>query len=324
MFQGIVSAHTFCVCSVSEQRTFANTCSCYGRITYQCALRCCCVLTVSVANRRLSLQRLPTYHHQLTCSWSNGLLPWWPRGQWLCLINTETSFNRDRLKVCHKLWIIIRILYWILPIRDVTGYVHHYGNWSHLSSWVMEKGSTHWGHYKELVSITEHWSSCKGGNDPTLIHCISAWVDKVNCMRMPSISHTKISTCSVGLLITCYRCPEMPQISVRGLFQAVRSQLHFSQLSAWWSCSKGSSPAHVNYRVTVPGEAFASQFQRQPVEHSFPVAGISRGTAVKVWMSAYWSCQLWLCFPTNICFARKTKKLCRRQWLLKDVSIICY
>ncbi|XP_033611272.1 uncharacterized protein LOC111874184 isoform X3 [Cryptotermes secundus] len=78
------------------------------------------------------------------------------------------------------------------------------------------------------------------------------------------------------------RCPEMPQISLRGLFQAVRSQLHFSQLSAWWSCSKGSSPAHVNYRVTVPGEAFASQFQRQPVEHSFPVASISRRTAVKV------------------------------------------
>jgi len=78
------------------------------------------------------------------------------------------------------------------------------------------------------------------------------------------------------------RCQEMPQISVRGLFQAVRSQLHFSQLSAWWSCNKGSRPAHVNYRVTVPGEAFASQFQRQPVEHSFPVASISRGTAVKV------------------------------------------
>ncbi|XP_021920332.1 protein FAM214A isoform X2 [Zootermopsis nevadensis] len=80
------------------------------------------------------------------------------------------------------------------------------------------------------------------------------------------------------------RCPEVRQIPVRSLFQAVRSQLHFSQLSAWWSCSKGCSPTHVNYRVTVPGEAFASQFQRQPVEHSFPVAVISRGTAVKVCM----------------------------------------
>ncbi|PSN52982.1 hypothetical protein C0J52_01113 [Blattella germanica] len=78
------------------------------------------------------------------------------------------------------------------------------------------------------------------------------------------------------------RCADSPHISVRSLFQAVRSQLHFSQLSAWWSSSKGGSPAHVNFRVTVPGEAFASQFERAPVEHSFPVAGISRGTAVKV------------------------------------------
>ncbi|XP_069692464.1 atos homolog protein A isoform X2 [Periplaneta americana] len=78
------------------------------------------------------------------------------------------------------------------------------------------------------------------------------------------------------------RCGEAPLISVRSLFQAVRSQLHFSQLSAWWSRSGGASPSHVSYRVTVPGEAFASQFQRQPVQHSFPVAGISRGAAVKV------------------------------------------
>ncbi|KAJ9593975.1 hypothetical protein L9F63_014616 [Diploptera punctata] len=78
------------------------------------------------------------------------------------------------------------------------------------------------------------------------------------------------------------RCADLPHISVRSLFQAVRSQLHFSQLSAWWSCSKGASPAHVNYRVTVPGEAFASHFQRAPVVHSFPVASVSRGTAVKV------------------------------------------
>lgn len=84
------------------------------------------------------------------------------------------------------------------------------------------------------------------------------------------------------ITVVTKRCPEVPQISVRGLFQAVRSQLHFSQLSAWWSSSKGGKPAHVSYRVTVPGEAFASQFQRPPVEHSFPVAGVARNTAIKV------------------------------------------
>ncbi|XP_067003329.2 atos homolog protein A isoform X2 [Anabrus simplex] len=84
------------------------------------------------------------------------------------------------------------------------------------------------------------------------------------------------------ITVVSKRCPEAPQISVRGLFQAVRSQLHFSQLSAWWSSSQGVSPAHVSYRVTVPGEAFASQFQRTAVEHSFPVAVVARNTAIKV------------------------------------------
>ncbi|XP_063237686.1 atos homolog protein A isoform X2 [Bacillus rossius redtenbacheri] len=75
---------------------------------------------------------------------------------------------------------------------------------------------------------------------------------------------------------------EQPQVPARGLFQAVRSQLHFSQLAAWWSRSKGGSPVHVSYRVTVPGEAFASQFQRPPLEHSFPVAVVARNSAIKV------------------------------------------
>jgi hypothetical protein len=180
--------YVWCMCSVNEQRTSANTCSCCGKTTYQCVLRCCCVLIVSVANRNLSLQRLPTYHPQPTCFWSSGWWPWWTRGKCLC-----------------------------------------------------------------------------GKRSGVTIQC-----------------RNDINIFTDILLIICCRCQEMPQISVRGLFQAVRSQLHFSQLSAWWSCSKGSRPAHVNYRVTVPGEAFASQFQRQPVEHSFPVASISRGTAVKV------------------------------------------
>lgn len=71
-------------------------------------------------------------------------------------------------------------------------------------------------------------------------------------------------------------------MSVRGLFQAVRSQLHFSQLSAWWSSSKGTVPKNVCYRVTLPGEAFASHFSRPPLEHSFPIAAINSETILKV------------------------------------------
>lgn len=71
-------------------------------------------------------------------------------------------------------------------------------------------------------------------------------------------------------------------MSVRGLFQAVRSQLHFSQLSAWWSSSKGTHPINVCYRVTLPGEAFASQFTRPPVHHIFPPAAVGPNTQLKV------------------------------------------
>nr|CAD7579251.1 unnamed protein product [Timema californicum] len=78
------------------------------------------------------------------------------------------------------------------------------------------------------------------------------------------------------------RLPESPQMTVRGLFQAVRSQLHFSQLAAWWNNSKGSHPVNVSYRVTVSGEAFSSNFKRPPLEHSFPVAFVTRNTAINV------------------------------------------
>ena len=61
-------------------------------------------------------------------------------------------------------------------------------------------------------------------------------------------------------------------ITSHGLFQAVRSYLHFSQLSAWYSSSRGQDPRNVLYRITIPGEAFASKFSCKPEEHFFPSA----------------------------------------------------
>ena len=56
------------------------------------------------------------------------------------------------------------------------------------------------------------------------------------------------------------------------LVQAVRSFLHFSQLSAWLNKSSGSRPQQLLYRVTMPGQAFTSKFVATPIEHHFPVA----------------------------------------------------
>ncbi len=62
-------------------------------------------------------------------------------------------------------------------------------------------------------------------------------------------------------------------IDSRGLFQAVRSYLHFSQLSAWLKSSRGENPNNLLFRVTIPGEAFATKFSLPPEQHFFPRAG---------------------------------------------------
>lgn len=76
----------------------------------------------------------------------------------------------------------------------------------------------------------------------------------------------------------CFRSKEEGggAMGVRALLQAVRSQLFFSQLGAWLSSSGGKAPRHICYRLTVPGEAFASHFQRPPTEHSFPAVRVGR------------------------------------------------
>lgn len=58
----------------------------------------------------------------------------------------------------------------------------------------------------------------------------------------------------------------------RSLLQVIRSYLHFSQLAAWLSLTKGDTPKNVIYRVTMPGEAFASKFTSDHQDHDFPVA----------------------------------------------------
>ncbi|XP_057365921.1 atos homolog protein A-like [Daphnia carinata] len=72
------------------------------------------------------------------------------------------------------------------------------------------------------------------------------------------------------------------------LVQAVRSFLHFSQLSAWLNKSSGSRPQQLLYRVTMPGQAFASKFASKPVEHHFPLAHVGRLAthAIKVSVSS--------------------------------------
>ncbi|XP_064596214.1 atos homolog protein A-like [Liolophura sinensis] len=66
-----------------------------------------------------------------------------------------------------------------------------------------------------------------------------------------------------------------PQI----LLQAVRSYLHFSQLSAWLSSTKGQLSNPVAYRLFVPGESGSEVFNQLKTDvHSFPQADINQVT----------------------------------------------
>jgi len=53
-------------------------------------------------------------------------------------------------------------------------------------------------------------------------------------------------TVDIVLTVDC-RASE-PAGSARCLFQAVRSYLHFSQLSAWLNATHGTSPEYIGYR----------------------------------------------------------------------------
>eukprot|EP00095_Tigriopus_kingsejongensis_P000275 maker-scaffold329_size204955-snap-gene-1.23 protein:Tk00275 transcript:maker-scaffold329_size204955-snap-gene-1.23-mRNA-1 annotation:"protein fam214a" len=80
--------------------------------------------------------------------------------------------------------------------------------------------------------------------------------------------------------------PRESYITSHGLFQAVRSYLHFSQLSAWLSSSRGEFPKNVLCRITIPSEAFVSKFSVPPEQHIFPPGAAGRGCSVHVSVKA--------------------------------------
>ncbi|XP_071098538.1 atos homolog protein A-like [Haliotis cracherodii] len=54
------------------------------------------------------------------------------------------------------------------------------------------------------------------------------------------------------------------------LLQAVKSYLHFSQLSSWLLSSEGKLPLSIVYRSYAPGESIGHDFCEKPDKHSFP------------------------------------------------------
>lgn len=77
-----------------------------------------------------------------------------------------------------------------------------------------------------------------------------------------------------------FRSPET--MNFYGLYQAVRSRLHFSQVAAWWSRSNGVDPSYIVTRVVPYNEENLRKFRESPVEHTFPLAGQGDGNSIKV------------------------------------------
>jgi len=72
------------------------------------------------------------------------------------------------------------------------------------------------------------------------------------------------------------------QMNSLSLLQAVRSYLHFSQLSAWYSKTRGTSPWNILIRITIPGEEFESKFTQPPEKHYFPSAQAGGNSIIAV------------------------------------------
>lgn len=67
-------------------------------------------------------------------------------------------------------------------------------------------------------------------------------------------------------------------VTGRFLLQAIRSYLHFSQLSSWMISSMGSLPFEVIYRLYAPGETVNYSFKYSPVIHNFPITDMNHAT----------------------------------------------
>ncbi|KAJ3648418.1 hypothetical protein Zmor_020223 [Zophobas morio] len=72
------------------------------------------------------------------------------------------------------------------------------------------------------------------------------------------------------------------------LMNAIRSQLYFSQLTAWLTVQDEDSPIkitnkNIRYRLTLPGETFESaNFSSSAVKHDFPLTDIGNGFTAMV------------------------------------------
>lgn len=88
--------------------------------------------------------------------------------------------------------------------------------------------------------------------------------------------------------ITQSRSPEASMaFNINQLIGAVRSQLYFSQISAWLSSQNESRPniskCNLKYRLTIPGETLEqSKFNMTAIQHDFPLTDLGNNLFLNV------------------------------------------
>ncbi|XP_018400426.1 PREDICTED: protein FAM214A [Cyphomyrmex costatus] len=110
---------------------------------------------------------------------------------------------------------------------------------------------------------------------------------------VPSLSISPWQKCASEMLLEYWCICVVPSnfrsqepMNFQGLYQAVRSRLHFSQVAAWWSRSNGAEPSYIATRIVSHNEDNLSKFRETSVEHTFPLAGNGDGNSIKVTMWA--------------------------------------
>ncbi|XP_037573160.1 protein FAM214A [Dermacentor silvarum] len=115
---------------------------------------------------------------------------------------------------------------------------------------------------------------------PDCTHCSSMdHTGGIDISSAPDTSHLLLEQWYIQMLP---RRIQEATAAPRSLIQAMRSYLHFSQISAWYSLSGGRNPRRIYYRISVPGEAFSSKFLCSPHVHNFPVSNLGRNASIKV------------------------------------------
>lgn len=162
-----------------------------------------------------------------------------------------------------------------------------------------DKGRAEGPHCLSLFSIIPHVCDPQGVNS---CQKVLERKEKMNVLWQNSSPMvitvmTQTSTDSL-ILLERWTVEAVDGVDVHGcngsmLIQAIRSHIHFSQLSAWLSRSKGSIPSLVIYRICETGEELPpSSFLKEPDFHVFPLANLHSNRALRVSVQSLPRCDI--------------------------------